>query len=320
MYNEAEQRVSKALKSIARNEDIKEYIQNSKELFPLFMKAATRFVSGHTRAEGLARISMLAQMGYQVSIEYLGENTRSENECISAKNEFLSLINEIGAKEMKSTISFDLSHIGMSISDALATKHLKEIALQAQQYDIQLMISMEESEKTDQILNIYKKLSPMYANLGITLQVHLLRSQFDLQELLEFQGKIRLVKGAYQEKEGTYIPRSVELDKRYVDFVMACVERNHPLSIATHDEKLVAALKENGLLANPYTEVEMLDGVRPDLLKSLRDENFQTKVYVTYGTEWYLYLAHRIAEHPPNLYTFVSDMIESKNLQTSLYE
>ncbi|MDF1998479.1 proline dehydrogenase family protein, partial [Peribacillus frigoritolerans] len=112
-----------------------------------------------------------------VSIEYLGENTRSENECISAKNEFLSLINEIGAKEMKSTISFDLSHIGMSISDALVTKHLKEIALQAQQYDIQLMISMEESEKTDQILNIYKKLSPMYANLGITLQVHLLRSQ-----------------------------------------------------------------------------------------------------------------------------------------------
>lgn len=123
MYNEAEQRVSKALKSIARNEDIKEYIQNSKELLTLFMKAATRFVSGHTRAEGLARISMLAQMGYQVSIEYLGENTRSENECISAKNEFLSLINEIGAKEMKSTISFDLSHIGMSISDALVSKH-----------------------------------------------------------------------------------------------------------------------------------------------------------------------------------------------------
>lgn len=39
---------------------------------------------------------------------------------------------------------------------------------------------------------------------------------------------------------------------------------------------------------------------------------------VTYGTEWYLYLAHRIAEHPPNLYTFVCDMIESTNLQTSL--
>lgn len=213
MYTEAEQRVSKSLKSIARNEDIKAYIQNSKELFPLFMKAATRFVSGQTRTEGLARISTLAQMGYQVSIEYIGENTRSENKCISAKNEFLALINEIGAKELKSTVSFDLSHLGMSISDALATKHLEEIALQAQQYDIQLMISMEESEKTDQILNIYKTLSPMYANLGITLQVHLLRSQSDLQELLKSQGKIRLVKGAYQEKEGTYIPRSIELDK-----------------------------------------------------------------------------------------------------------
>ncbi|QNK87774.1 proline dehydrogenase family protein [Sporosarcina sp. resist] len=319
MSTEAE-RLSKALKSIARNEDIKAYIKNSKELYPLFMKAATRFVSGQTRTDGLARISRIAKMGYQVSIEYIGENTRSENECILAKNEFLELINVIGAEEMKSTVSFDLSHLGMSISDELAAKHLEEIAQQAQQYDIQLMISMEESEKTDQILNIYKTLSPMYTNLGITLQVHLLRSQSDLHELLKFQGKIRLVKGAYQEKEGTYIPRSVELDKRYVDFVMACVVSSHPLSIATHDEKLVTVLKEKGLLANSNTEIEMLDGVRPDLLKSLKDENLQTKVYVTYGTEWYLYLAHRIAEHPPNLYTFVSDMIESKSLQTSLYE
>ncbi|XKI12353.1 hypothetical protein GGGNBK_11935 [Sporosarcina sp. ANT_H38] len=45
MITEAEQ-VSIALKSIARNQDIKEYIQNSKELSPLFTKAAKRFVSG----------------------------------------------------------------------------------------------------------------------------------------------------------------------------------------------------------------------------------------------------------------------------------
>ncbi|WP_188006648.1 hypothetical protein [Sporosarcina sp. ANT_H38] len=92
------------------------------------------------------------------------------------------------------------------------------------------------------------------------------------------------------------------------------------MSIATHDENLITALKEKGLLSNPYSEVEMLDGVRPDLLKSLRDENIQTKVYVTYGTELYLYLVHRIAEYPPNLYTFVSDLIESTSLRNSLYE
>lgn len=127
MYNDAEQRVSKALKSIPRNENIKEYIQNSKELFPLFKKAAARFVSGLTRADGLERISLLTKMGYQVSIEYIGENTRDEQECILAKNEFLELINEISKKALKSTVSFDLSHIGMSISEAFATKQLKEI-------------------------------------------------------------------------------------------------------------------------------------------------------------------------------------------------
>lgn len=63
----------------------------------------------------------------------------------------------------------------------------------------------------------------------------------------------------------------------------------------------------------------MLDGVRPELLKSLRDEKIQTRIYVLYGTKWYLYLAHGIAEHPPNLYTFVSDLIETNNLQPNLY-
>ncbi|WP_313891069.1 proline dehydrogenase family protein [Psychrobacillus sp.] len=210
-------------------------------------------------------------------------NTRDEQECILAKNEFLDLINEISEIKMKSTVSFDLSHIGMSISEAFATKQLKETAQLAKQHDIQLMISMEESEKTDQILYIYKALSPLYENLGITLQGHLLRSQSDLQDLLNYQEKIRLVKGAYQEKEGTYIPRSVELDNRYLDFATVSVERNHPLSIATHDENLIFALKERGLLSDHFTEIEMLDGVRPDLLKSLRDENLKTQVYVTHG-------------------------------------
>ncbi|WP_313891068.1 hypothetical protein [Psychrobacillus sp.] len=56
MYTDAEHRVSKALKSIARNEDIKEYIQNSNELFPLFKKAAARFISGLSRTDGIERI------------------------------------------------------------------------------------------------------------------------------------------------------------------------------------------------------------------------------------------------------------------------
>lgn len=303
-------RFSNALKSIARNQEIKNYIQNSKELFTLLMKGANRFVAGTTRIEGMERVINLHNKGYQISIEFIGENTFSEDECRFAKKEFEELIKELGANQIKGTVSFDLSHIGIMISDSFAYNHLDELAKVAQGNDIQLMISMEESQKTDKILSIYKDISKLYANVGITLQVHLHRSLSDLKELLQSSGRIRLVKGAYQEHKDLFIPRSEELNNRFIEFVSMCVENNHPISIATHDENLLMDLKTKGLLQSSNVEVEMLDGVRSDLLKTLKEEGILSKVYITYGTEWYLYLAHRIAEYPPNIYTLISDIIE----------
>jgi proline dehydrogenase len=98
-----------------------------------------------------------------------------------------------------------------------------------------------------------------------------------------------------------------------------CLEKNHPLSVATHDEKLLNELKAKGFLHYPNVEVEMLDGVRSDLLKTFKEDNIQSKVYVTYGTEWYLYLVHRIAEYPPNIYTFISDIIEKNTVSINTY-
>jgi proline dehydrogenase len=114
---------------------------------------------------------------------------------------------ELGTDGIQSTISFDLSHIGMSINRALALKHLEEMADEAKQQNLNLMISMEESEKTEQILNIYKQVVSSYDNVGITLQVHLKRSLDDLRELFKYPGKIRIVKGAYQEPPDIMIPR-----------------------------------------------------------------------------------------------------------------
>ncbi|MEY9979537.1 proline dehydrogenase family protein [Lysinibacillus sp. RC79] len=309
MLNE-ESRFSKALKSIARDQELKAYFQNTKELFPIFIKGAKRFVAGETRTEGIERVINLYNKGYQVSLEFIGENTTSEEECRLAKNEFKELIKDLGNNQLKATVSFDLSHIGMMISDEVAFTNLEELAKEAQKQNIQLMISMEESQKTDKILSLYKRISKSFSNVGITLQVHLKRSFIDLNDLLKTSGRIRLVKGAYQESEGIYIPRSEELNKRYIEFVSMCIDNNHPLSVATHDENILMDLKAKGFLYSPNVEVEMLDGVRPDLLRSLKEDNIQAKVYVTYGSEWYLYLVHRIAEYPPNIYTFISDIIE----------
>ncbi|PJO40144.1 proline dehydrogenase family protein, partial [Lysinibacillus xylanilyticus] len=246
---------------------------------------------------------------YQVSIEFIGENTTDLVECQKVKDEFLQLIERMGASSMKQTVSLDLSHIGLSINAELAYKHLVELARKANQYEITLMISMEESSKTSDILDIYKKVASQFSNVGITLQVHLYRTEEDIQQLIQYPGKVRLVKGAFQEPIDVALQRSEALNERYLLFAEQLINANHPISIATHDDVLIQEMEQRQYFNQSNVEIEMLYGIRPDLIHQLKAKGCRCKVYLTYGSEWYLYLCHRLAEYPENLFLAIADII-----------
>lgn len=299
-----------ALKTIARNKSIKSYILQSNELYSLLLQAAQRFVTGEHRADGIVIAKEMISKGYFFSLECIGENITDLEECKKAKTEFLNLIEEMSSLSIKQTVSLDLSHIGLSVDSETAHIHLLEVAKKARLYGITLMIGMEESSKTNDILNIYKKTSKLYPNVGITIQAQLYRSKNDVQELIHLPGKIRVVKGAFQEPSDIAMARSTKLNSRYLKFVEQLIEANHPVSIATHDETLIREIECRQYLNHPQVEIEMLYGIRPDLLRNLKDKGYNCKVYLPYGKEWYLYLCHRIAEYPENLYRAVTDIIK----------
>ena len=155
-------------------------------MYPLLFRAAQRFVTGETMEDAISRALELMSKGYLVSLEYIGENTGTEEECIAAKDEFIRLIHVVGEHKVQSTISLDLSHIGMMVDTELAYQHLAELAQQAGLYGLTIMISMEESAKTDQILGLYKKAADLYPNVGITLQAQLHRTAHDLAEIIHY--------------------------------------------------------------------------------------------------------------------------------------
>lgn len=305
----SEVQVSQALKSIARNEHIKSYIQQSNELYPLLLQVAKRFVTGENRQDGIVTAKELLSRGYFISLEYIGENTTDLEECRKVKDEFLHLIEEMGSLSMKQTVSLDLSHIGLSVDLETAYIHLLEVVKKAKLYGITLMIGMEESSKTNDILDIYKKTIEQYPNVGITIQAHLFRSNNDIKELIRYPGKIRLVKGAYQESPDIAMSRSKELNNHYLKLLKQLIDANHPVSIATHDEILIQEMVHRQYPAHPNVEMEMLYGIRPDLISDLKSKGYNCKIYLPYGKEWYLYLCHRIAEYPENLYSVLTDMI-----------
>lgn len=312
-----EELVIQALKSAARNEQMKHTVQQSAELYPLLWKAAKRYVTGEKRQEALRIAQDFISKDYQISLEFIGENTMDIAECQKAKEELLQLIEDTGALSFNQTVSFDLSHIGLSVNANLAYTHLQELAQKAQQYGISLMISMEESSKTSSIIEVYKKIAMQYPNIGITLQAHLYRTEGDIQQLTQYPGRIRLVKGAFQESDDIALTRSRKLNERYLHFVEQLIEAKHPISIATHDKALILEMEKRRYFQQPNVEIEMLYGVQPALLQQLKKNGYPCRVYLTYGTEWFLYLCHRIAEYPENLYLAVTDIINPSILENS---
>lgn len=307
--NEGEQ-FANTMRSIARRADLKAVVEQTPAIYQLLQRAAAKYVTGENRDDGLEAGRKLIDKGYAISLEYIGENTTNIEDCEHAALELTLLIHALAKRGIPARVSFDLSHIGLSIDEELAYKNLTGLAALARQADVELFVSMEESTKTDAILSIYTKAAAVYANLSITLQAQLNRTAQDMNELGSISGRIRIVKGAYQEPEKLAIPRSSALNERYIQLIEQAMRKGHRLSIATHDESIIDEVIKRGWIHEPGVEFEMLYGIRPDLCSQLKKAGYPVRIYLTYGREWYLYLCHRIAEYPPNVFQAILDMTD----------
>jgi proline dehydrogenase len=303
-----------ALKKIALNEEAKDYVLNNKELYQVLKKAANRYIGGESLEETIPKVITGNQNGFKCSIEFMGESTHTEAESNDATVEFIRIAKEIKQQKLDSTISLDLSHIGLAISEDLCLNNLNRICEAATEGNIEVIISAEGVERTDAIIEAYKKTCKKHANLSITLQAYLYRTKDDFKDLIQEKGRIRIVKGAFATPKGHSMPRGNQLDDTYLHYIDQLLLNNHKCSIATHHHKIQAAAKK---LIQKYKsskdiyEFESLYGIQTEQLTALKAEGYKTKLYFVYGQEWYLYLCNRIAEYPMNLFRALSDIVES---------
>ena len=165
---------------------------------------------------------------------------------------------------------------------------------------------------------VYRELSRHHSNVGITLQAYLRRTPADLEEVLGRPGRIRLVKGAFAEPAAVALPRGVELDRAYLTFANRLITAEHRCSIATHDETLLQEVQSwvsgSHCQHTRFMEFEMLSAAAPHLLGDLRARGYRVREYLPYGQEWFLYVCHRVAEHPPHLYTAMCNLLTAHSL------
>ena len=303
---------ARALRKAALTVGAKEYILGNDKLFKLLKKAADRYIGGETLAETVNKVIAQNEAGIKCSIEFMGEATTSPTEVATARAEFLKVIQEINRLDLHSTVSLDLSHIGLAISQSLCLENLDAICAEASKHNIEVMISAEGIERTDEVLDAYMIVQKDHKNVGITLQAYLHRTKDDFSDIINSTGRIRIVKGAFQALPGYCLPRGNALDEAYLGYVEQLLAGRHLCSIATHHDKIQQAAKQlidKFAPSNDLYEFESLYGIAGEQLDALKEQGYPVKRYFVYGTEWYLYLCNRIAEYPMNIFRALDDMV-----------
>ncbi|MEO6918276.1 MAG: proline dehydrogenase family protein [Collimonas sp.] len=302
-----------ALRKIARDEKLKASVENDPLLSVIFKRAAERYIGGSTLPECIRTIRQINAQGHAASADYMGESTRDEAKAAIETAHFLELVAAIKAHALNCTISLDLSHIGLAVDPALGIANAARIAIAARAIGREVIISMEGSERTDAILAAHAELCRQFDHVGITLQARRLRTGADLQNALQQPGKIRLVKGAYDEPETLAHPRGSEgLSVAYRQHAETLLASGHACSIGTQDRQQLewahAFIRQQGL-ATDHIEFETLLGLGAAPAAQMRDLGYATRQYIVYGREWFMYVCHRIAEDPQRLFQALIDVV-----------
>lgn len=274
---------------------------------------ASRFVAGESVDQAVQIIKNMNKKGLVVTVDYLGEFVNSENETLNMTNQTIKTIEAIGKENLDAQVSLKLTSLGLDISEELVMTNFRRIINKAREYQVFVTIDMEDYERCEKTLEIYKTFKKEYEHLGTVIQAYLYRAEKDIKELDAYDASLRLVKGAYKESSEVAFPDKKDVDENFKKLIRLHLENGNFTAIATHDDAIIEytkqLVKELNIPKDQY-EFQMLYGIRTDRQLELIQEGYPMRVYVPYGTDWYGYYMRRLAERPANVWFVVKNMFK----------
>ena len=270
-------------------------------------RVSQRFVAGMQPAEAIRACEALNSEGMAVTLDSLGESVREEQAARASADVYHQLLDAIAERGLQANVSVKLTQVGMDIDPGLAERIVGEMLEHATAVNSFVRLDMEGSDYTEATLAMTERLHArpgMQGRVGTVLQAYLYRTADDAKRLVEQGIRIRLCKGAYKESAEKAFPEKRDVDENYVALMTYLVTSGVFSGIATHDERIVQALRtfvrRYGIAKDSF-EFQMLYGIRRDLQRALVREGYKVRVYLPFGTEWYPYFMRRLAERPANV-------------------
>ncbi len=278
-------------------------------------KLSGRFVAGTTLDDAVRVTEALNAEGFSVSLDSLGESVRTEAGARAAAEIYHLLLHRIQAKSLKANVSVKLTGVGLDVSPGLGEQVTGEIVEHAARLGNFVRVDMEGTPYTEVTLKLTEDLHGRFPGaVGTVLQSYLFRTEADAERLLEQGIRIRLCKGAYKEGPEHAFSDKKDVDRSYVKLAERMVSSDVYCGMATHDEKMIAAVEQfvqaRGI-AHVRFEFQMLYGVRRDLQRELLRRGYGVRVYLPFGTDWFPYFMRRLAERPANVIFILKNLFKS---------
>jgi len=263
---------------------------------------ASQFVAGETPAEALEHARSLNDDGIVPILNLLGEHYEEPEPAAADTQTYVQLIDDTADAAVEACVSVKPSQIGLDVDEGVFRENLRTIAEHGANRGVFVWVDMEDHTTTDATLNAYEEFVREHdGNMGVCLQANLKRTPDDVSRLADAPGKIRLVKGAYDEPTSVAYQRKERVDEAYEALIeQAFAEYGDGIAIGSHDQAMIDLAIDLAAEHDVEFEVQMLMGVREDAQRELAADH-PTYQYVPYGDKWLSYFYRRVMERKENL-------------------
>ncbi|GGL28100.1 proline dehydrogenase [Halarchaeum grantii] len=263
---------------------------------------ASRFVAGETAAEALEHVESLNDRNVSAILNLLGEHYHERAPADADAETYRTLVSDITDANVDACLSVKPSQIGLGVGPDVFEENLGRIVEAAAAEDVFVWVDMEDHGTTDATLDAYERYAREYdGGVGVCVQANLRRTGEDLARLADVPGKVRLVKGAYDEPGEVAYRNKADVNERYrqhLEFLFR--EFDSGVAVGSHDPAMIEYARELHAEHGTPFEFQMLMGVREDAQFDLAGE-YDVYQYVPYGGKWFQYFSRRMTERRENL-------------------
>jgi len=256
--------------------------------------------------------------GLTVTLDYLGEDTTSQDQAGVVAGEYVALLERLAAdglaRDGRAEVSVKPTAVGLHLpehGEKTAAANIARICAAARTAGTTVTVDMEDHTHVDATLRLVAELRGDFPDLGCVIQSQLRRSAADCATLAYAGSRVRLCKGAYDAPEEEAFGARAEVDRSYARCLRVLMAGAGYPMLATHDPRLIKIVAAQAVLTGRGTvgfEYQMLYGVRQAEQRRLARTGATVRVYVPYGRDWYGYLVRRLAERPANLAFFLRSL------------